>query len=128
MKPEAAKFPASRGRNTGKSRKGRALLPPVFFLPSPGRWAFRCLGFQPVAILDLPVKPSPIKTEDDYRAALAEIEGIFQAEPETPEGDRLDILTLLVESYEEQHYPVPPPDAAAALEYYRESRRLTIGG
>ncbi len=67
----------------------------------------------------------PIKTEDDYRAALAEIEGIFQAGPETPEGDRLDILTLLVEAYEEQHYPIPPPDPLGALEYHLESRGLT---
>lgn len=67
----------------------------------------------------------PIKTENDYRAALAEIEGILQAEPETPEGDRLDILTLLVESYEEQHYPILPPDPLGALEYHLESRGMT---
>ena len=67
----------------------------------------------------------PIKTEDDYRAALAEIEGIFQAAPEPPEGDRLDILTLLVEAYEEQHYPIPPPSPLDALEYHLESRGLT---
>lgn len=67
----------------------------------------------------------PIKTEDDYKAALGEIEGLFQAEPETPEGDRLDILTLLVEAYEEQHHPIPPPDPLAALEYHLESRGLT---
>lgn len=67
----------------------------------------------------------PIKTEDDYKAALTEIEGLFQAEPETPDGDRLDILTLLVEAYEEQHHPIPPPDPLAALEYHLESRGLT---
>ena len=55
----------------------------------------------------------PIKTEDDYREALAKIEGISQAGPETSEGDRLDMLTLLVEAHEEQHYPIPPPDAFA---------------
>ena len=70
------------------------------------------------------MNPRPIKTEEDYRVALAEIEGIFQAEPETPEGDRLDILTLLVEAYEEQHYPIPPPSPLNALEYYLESRGL----
>ena len=67
----------------------------------------------------------PIRTEDDYKSALAEIEGLFQAEPETPEGDRLDVLTLLVEAYEEQHHPIPPPDPLAALEYHLESRGLT---
>jgi HTH-type transcriptional regulator/antitoxin HigA len=67
----------------------------------------------------------PIKTEDDYKAVLTEIERLFEAVPETPEGDRLDILTLLVEAYEEQHHPIPPPDPLAALEYHLESRGLT---
>lgn len=64
-------------------------------------------------------------TETDYREALGEIERLFEATPETPEGDRLDILTLLVEDYEERQYPVPPPNPVAALEYYLESRGLT---
>jgi len=67
----------------------------------------------------------PIKTEDDYKAALTEIERLFEALPETADGDRLDILTMLVESYEEQHHAIPPPDPVAALEYYLESRGLT---
>lgn len=67
----------------------------------------------------------PIKTETDYRVALGEIERLFEAVPETPEGDRLDILMLLVEDYEERQYPVPPPNPVAALEYYLESRGLT---
>ena len=51
-----------------------------------------------------------LKTEADYKEALAEIEGIFHAEANTPEADRLDILAMLVEAYEEQHYPIPAPD------------------
>ncbi len=66
-----------------------------------------------------------LKTEADYKEALAEIDSIFDAEPNTPEADRLDILALLVEAYEEQHYPIPAPDPVAALEYYMESRGLT---
>jgi HTH-type transcriptional regulator/antitoxin HigA len=66
-----------------------------------------------------------LKTEQDYQEALAEIERLFEAAPETSEGDRLDILTLLVEAYEEQHYPILPPDPVAALEYYMESRGLS---
>jgi len=46
----------------------------------------------------------PIKTEADYEVALAEIEGLMNAEPDTPEGDRLDMLTTLVEAWEEKHY------------------------
>lgn len=66
-----------------------------------------------------------LKTETDYKEALAEIDRLFDAAPETSEGDRLDILTLLVEAYEEQHHPILPPDPVVALEYYMESRGLS---
>ena len=42
----------------------------------------------------------PIKSEADYDAALLEIETLFDAELDTPEGDRLDVLTMLVQAYE----------------------------
>jgi HTH-type transcriptional regulator/antitoxin HigA len=67
----------------------------------------------------------PIKTEADYEAALKEIEGLFDAEPGTPEGDRLKILATLVEAYEDEHYDIPAPDPIEAILYYMESRRLT---
>jgi HTH-type transcriptional regulator/antitoxin HigA len=52
----------------------------------------------------------PIKTEADCESALREIEQLFDAQPDTPEGDRLDILATLVEAYEAQHYAIPYPD------------------
>ena len=64
----------------------------------------------------------PIKTEADYQAALAEIERLFDAEPDTPIGDRLDILTTLVAAYEEQAYDLPLPDPVDAISYHLESR------
>jgi len=67
----------------------------------------------------------PIKTEADYQAALDEIESLFDAKPGTPEGDRLEVLTTLVEAYEERHYSLPMPDPIAAIEYYMESRGLS---
>lgn len=67
----------------------------------------------------------PLKTEVDYKEALAEIESVFNAEANTPEADRLDVLAMLVEAYEEEHYPIPAPDPVAALEYYMDSRGLT---
>jgi HTH-type transcriptional regulator/antitoxin HigA len=67
----------------------------------------------------------PIKTESDYQAALAEIERLFDAAPGTPEGDRLEVLTTLVEVYEEQNYHIPQPDPIEAIKYYLESRGLT---
>lgn len=68
----------------------------------------------------------PIRTEEDYQSALAEIEHLFAAEPGTPEGDRLDVLTTLIEAYEQQHYPIPLPDPISALEYWMESRDLKV--
>jgi HTH-type transcriptional regulator/antitoxin HigA len=67
----------------------------------------------------------PIKTEADYEAALAEIEALMDAEPNTPECDKLDVLATLVEAYESEHYELPPPDPIDALEYYLESRGLS---
>ncbi|MBV9576049.1 MAG: transcriptional regulator, partial [Gammaproteobacteria bacterium] len=52
------------------------------------------------------MKITPIKNEKDYNAALKEIERLFGAKPNTPNGDKLDILTTLVQSYEETHHPV----------------------
>lgn len=47
-----------------------------------------------------------INTEQDYDAALAEIEHLWGAEADTPEGDKLDVLITLVEAYEDKHYPI----------------------
>jgi HTH-type transcriptional regulator/antitoxin HigA len=67
----------------------------------------------------------PIRTEADYQAALAEIEHLFEAAPNTPEGNRLEVLTTLVETYENQHYRIPAPDPVEAILYYMESRGLS---
>jgi HTH-type transcriptional regulator/antitoxin HigA len=67
----------------------------------------------------------PIKTAADYQAALNEIENLFDATPNTPRGDQLDVLATLVEAYEEQHYAIPAPDPIEAVLYHMESRGLT---
>lgn len=67
----------------------------------------------------------PIKNESDYQAVLAEIEQLFEAAPDTPAGDRLDVLTTLVEAYEEKHYSLPLPNPIEAILYHMESRGLT---
>lgn len=67
----------------------------------------------------------PIKTESDYATALKIVERIFDAAPNTPEGDRLEVLTTLIEAYEAQQYPIELPDPIAAIEYHLESRGLT---
>jgi HTH-type transcriptional regulator / antitoxin HigA len=64
----------------------------------------------------------PIKTEADYQTYLQEIEDMFDAEPNTPESDRLEILSTLVEAYERKAYPIELPDPIDAILYYMETR------
>jgi len=63
----------------------------------------------------------PIRTEDDYRAALAAIDRLIDAEPDTPEGDRLDVLATLVEAWEEKHVPIEEPDPIEAIRHRMEA-------
>lgn len=67
----------------------------------------------------------PIRTEEEYEAALKEVEELWGAVPETPEGDRFEVLFTLVEAYEEQHYEILPPDPIDAIKYAMESRDLS---
>jgi HTH-type transcriptional regulator / antitoxin HigA len=66
----------------------------------------------------------PIKTEADYRMALAEIEQLMSSAPGSQAGDRLEVLTTLVEYYEATLEPIDPPDPIEALKYYMDSRGL----
>jgi HTH-type transcriptional regulator/antitoxin HigA len=69
----------------------------------------------------------PIRSEDDYRAAMREISAFFDNEPEpdTPEGDRFDILLTLAESFEAKHFPVDLPDPVEAIKFRMEQSGLT---
>jgi HTH-type transcriptional regulator/antitoxin HigA len=67
----------------------------------------------------------PVKTDADYQIALDQVDSLLEAQLNTPEGDELDILTTLITAYEEQHYPILPPDPVEALLYWMESRDLT---
>ena len=67
----------------------------------------------------------PIKTEADYKATLAEIEKLFDAKPNTPKGDKLDVLITLAEAYEDKHYAIESPDPVDAIKYTMESRGLS---
>ena len=67
----------------------------------------------------------PIKTDADYRAALTDIEALMTAEPDTPEGERLDILVTLVEAYERRHFPLDLPDPIEAIRFQMEQMGLS---
>lgn len=67
----------------------------------------------------------PIRTDDDYRAALREVESLMLAEFGSPAGDRLDILATLVEAYESKHFPMELPDPIDAIKFSMEQKGLT---
>lgn len=70
-------------------------------------------------------KINAIRTEADYEAALVRIDALMDAAPGTPEGEELDVLTDLVEHYEEKHVPMGFPSAVAAIEFRLEQAGLS---
>ena len=66
----------------------------------------------------------PIRNKKEHQAALKEIEMLWKAKDGTPESDRLEVLALLVERYEQEHFPIPDPDPIDFLHYVMESRGL----
>jgi HTH-type transcriptional regulator/antitoxin HigA len=64
----------------------------------------------------------PIRTQTDYQEALREIEQLFDAAQNTPEYDRLDVLSTLVEAYEKAHFSIELPDPIEAIQYYMDIR------
>lgn len=70
------------------------------------------------------MKIKPIKTEKDYEKALERLEVIFDALPHSKEGDEAEILSLLIENYENQHYPIEAPDPIEAIKIRMEDMNL----
>src|ERR1700674_4417825 len=68
----------------------------------------------------------PIRTKANYRAALKAVESLMTARAHTREGDRLDVLTTLVEAYERTHFPMDLPDAVDAIKFRMEQSGLTV--
>jgi len=69
----------------------------------------------------------PIRTEEDYKAALGEVSAYFDNEPTpgTAEGDRFEVLLTLVEAYESRRYPIDLPDPVEAIKFRMEQAGLT---
>ncbi|MDM8518985.1 hypothetical protein QUF64_02995 [Anaerolineales bacterium HSG6] len=66
----------------------------------------------------------PIKTEAEYQSTLQEIDHLFDVAPNTPEEDYLELLAILVEAYEAQHYPIPLPEPIDAIRHFMEAQQL----
>ena len=62
----------------------------------------------------------PIKTEQDYNQALERLELIFDAKKGTKEGDELEVLGILIEKYEDDHFPIDLPDPIEAIKFRME--------
>tara|TARA_R110000744_G_scaffold324624_1_gene430430 strand:+ start:350 stop:706 length:357 start_codon:yes stop_codon:yes gene_type:complete len=61
-----------------------------------------------------------IKTEGDYQLALKRLEVIFHAPADSKEGDEAEILSILIEKYENEHYPIAAPDPIEAIKFRME--------
>ncbi|EIW88634.1 helix-turn-helix domain-containing protein [Alishewanella agri BL06] len=68
----------------------------------------------------------PIKNEADYRAALQEVEQLMLAQPDTAEGEKLDVMVTLIEAYEAKHFPMDLPDPVEAIKFEMERQGLTV--
>jgi HTH-type transcriptional regulator/antitoxin HigA len=66
----------------------------------------------------------PIKTQENYNTTLSQIESLMDAKPNTPQMDELEVLTTLVESYEEQYYAIDAPDPIEAIKFRMEQDGL----
>jgi HTH-type transcriptional regulator/antitoxin HigA len=61
-----------------------------------------------------------IKTKKDYQNALDRLEVIFDAKPNSPQGDELEVLGILIDKYEKEHYPIDFPDPIEAIKFRME--------
>jgi HTH-type transcriptional regulator/antitoxin HigA len=67
---------------------------------------------------------SPIRNNRGYRAAIDEIEALWDAKPGTPEHDRLEVLGTLVDAYESRRWPIEAPDPVEAIKFRMEQGGL----
>jgi HTH-type transcriptional regulator/antitoxin HigA len=67
----------------------------------------------------------PIKTEEDYNEALERLEVIFDAPENSPEGDEVQILGMLIENYENEHFAIGLPDPIEAIKFRMEQMGYT---
>jgi HTH-type transcriptional regulator/antitoxin HigA len=66
-----------------------------------------------------------LKTEDDYNKALNRFESIFHAPSGSKEGDEAELLSLLIEKYEEEHYPIEAPNPIEAIKFRMEQMGMS---
>jgi HTH-type transcriptional regulator / antitoxin HigA len=70
--------------------------------------------------------PKIIKSEEQYQSSLRELDFIFNAKPGTPEGDRFELLSVLIDLYEQKHDPIEAPDPIEAILFLMDQKGMTI--
>ena len=70
------------------------------------------------------MKIKPIRTRKDHEQAVKEIERLWGARKESEDGDKLEILVTLVSAYDDEHYPIDPPDPIDAIRFRMEQMGL----
>ncbi len=70
------------------------------------------------------MKPKIIKTEEEYTEALARVESLMDAKPGTAKEEELELWSLLVERYEQEHFPIDMPDPVEAIKFRMEQKGL----
>ncbi|MFM0595363.1 helix-turn-helix domain-containing protein [Paraburkholderia dilworthii] len=70
----------------------------------------------------------PLHNEDDYRSALATVSALVDLDPErgTQAGDELEVLSVLVERYEQEHFPIERPDPIEAIRFRMEQGGMSV--
>lgn len=66
-----------------------------------------------------------IKTEEEYSHALKRLEELFDSPINSPEGDEAELLSVLIEKYEDEHYPIDPPDPIEAIKFRMEQMDMS---
>jgi len=66
-----------------------------------------------------------LKSEKDYNQALNRLEEIFHAPVDSKEGDEAEILSILIERYEDKHFPIDAPDPIEAIKFCMEQMNMT---
>jgi HTH-type transcriptional regulator/antitoxin HigA len=81
-----------------------------------------------VSVKEKTMEITPIRTEKDYRAALRVVSTLVDQypSPDTPEGERLDVLSTLIEAYERKQHPIDLPDPVEAIKFRMDQAGLSV--
>ena len=71
------------------------------------------------------MKLKPVKNDRELNRALKRIDELWGAKPNTPKGDELDILMLIVEKYEDDHYAIPASDPVEAIKFLMDQNSMS---